>query len=134
MSSYQTKIVSALSKLGSNGTASPDKSNSGTLLADAFLWDTVEAYAKKRSAAAWDVLEKELDIKRPEDPGSHILASTPSFVATAKVSQPVRRFSVDELAKAMKAKYRVPEPTTKEMCEQAKVPGKPSCAFEIVEK
>lgn len=132
--SYQSKIMSVLGRLGSNGTASPDTSNTGAYLADAYLWDTVEAYAKGKSKEAWERLEKELDIKAPEVAGAYVLATSPSFTVTAKVTQPVKRFNVDELAKALKKRYRVPEPTTKEMVEHAKVPTKSVCTLAVIER
>lgn len=137
--SYETDIVKALTKLGqTNGTANPDeKNNTGRLLGEAFLWDKVAAYAKQRSDAAWEALEKEGIVEDTEalSPGDHQLAQSPSFAVFARVTQPVRRFNGEELANLLaKSKYKVPVSTTKEMIDKAKVPTKSMCSLKVVER
>jgi len=133
--SYQVKIISALNRLGLNGTANPDGThNSGRLLGEAFLWDEVVRYAEARSKKAWQALETEGHITRPDEPGEYSLVVSPSFAVTAKVSNPVRRFNVNALAKVLKQKYKVPEPVTVELCEQAKVPTKSSVTYTVAER
>jgi len=137
--SYQTDITRVLAKLGKNGgTENPDsKHNQGRLLGEAFLWDSVEKYAKGRSDAAWEALLREgiIPAKKDLSQGEHEMASSPSFVAIARVTAPVKRFSADELAKLMvKSKYRVPESTTKEMVEKAKVPTTSMASLKIIER
>lgn len=137
--SYETDIIRALSKIGqTNGTANPDaKNNVGGLLGEAFLWDKVRAYAEGRAKAAWLKLEKEEIVpdKKTLSPGDHILAESPSFACTAKVSRPVERFSGDELADLLaKSKYKVPVSTTKELIDQAKIPTTSMVTMKIVER
>jgi hypothetical protein len=48
VTSYRSKIERALSRLGHNGTENPDKSNSGNILGDYYLWKIVTAYAERR--------------------------------------------------------------------------------------
>jgi hypothetical protein len=136
--SYETDIIKALSRMGKNGTENPDaKSNTGRLLGEAFMWDRIEAYAAQRAEAAWAALEKEelVPDKKTLTPGDHQLAQSPSFAIFARVTQPVKRFSGDELAILLaKSKYKVPVSTTKELIDQAKVPTNPMVSMKIVER
>lgn len=99
---YETDIIKQLAKLGkTNGTLNPDaKHNTGSLLGEAFMWDRVEAYARNRSEAAWAALSKEglIPDKKTLEPGDHQITQSPSFAVFARVTQPVKRFSGDELA------------------------------------
>ena len=136
--SYQTEIVKALSKLGKNGTENPDsKHNTGRLIGEAFMWDMVEKYAKSRSETVWRQLAAEdiIPVKSELEPGEHELAYSPSFAIIGRVTQPVKRFSPDELAKMLReSKYKVPESTTKEMIDRAKVPTKSVATLKVVER
>jgi hypothetical protein len=136
--SYETEIIKTLSKIGKNGTLNPDaKHNQGRLLGEAFMWDRIEAYAKNRSEAAWSALSKEgiIPEKKGLDPGEHQLAQSPNFACFARVTQPVKRFSGDELATLLaKSKYKVPVSTTKELIDQAKVPTNPMVTLKVVER
>jgi len=136
--SYETTIVKALSRLGKNGTENPDsKHNTGRLLGEAYMWDQVEKYAKARSAAVWKEMEKEglVPDKKTLDPGEYACADSPSFAVFAKVTQPIRRFDGEQLAGLLaKSKYKVPVSTTKELIEEAKVPGNPAVRMVVVER
>lgn len=133
--SYQAKIIKALTDAVFK-IASPDKTNKGSLLANAFLWDTIQSYAKKQSDAAWADLEK-AELYDPKDagdtPGTFVLAKSTHFTLTLTQSNPVRRFSVDYLAKQLKAKYKIAEPISKQLCEEAKQPTKPTKSLNIIE-
>ena len=98
------------------------------------MWDEVTRFAKARSDAAWKKLEAEGLIEEPTTQGDHALCVSSNFVVTALVSKPVRRFSADALAAALKARYKVPEPVTKTLVEEAKVPTKPSITYAVIEK
>ena len=137
--SYQTDIVKALARLGkTNGTMNPDeKHNAGRLIGEAFLWDQVEKYAKARGDAAWAALASEgiIPAKKELEQGEHELAYSPSFVVIGRVTAPVKRFSADELAKLLRqSKYRVPESTTKEMVDKAKVPTTSMASIKVIER
>jgi len=136
--SYETDIIKALSKFGTNSTTNPDaKSNTGRLLGEAFMWDRIEAYASNRSATRWAALEKEGHIpdKKTLDPGDHQLAQSPNFAIFARVTQPVKRFNADELAILLaKSKYKVPISTTKEMIDAAKIPSTSMVTMKVVER
>lgn len=137
--SYETDIIRQLAKLGkSNGTANPDaKHNTGSLLGEAFMWDHVRRYAENRCDAAWKAMEKEglIPDKTTLDPGDHQITESPSFAIFARVTQPVKRFSGEELAILLaKSKYKVPVSTTKELIDQAKVPSKSIVTMKVVER
>lgn len=137
--SYETDIMKQLTKLGKgNGTANPDaKHNVGGLLGEVFLWDKIASYAKSRSDAIWDEMEKEgiVPDTKTLTPGDHQLAQSPSFAVFARVTNPVKRFSGDELAELLaKSKYKVPVSTTKELIDKAKVPTNPVCSLKVVER
>lgn len=133
--SFQAKIIKALTDAAFK-IASPDTTNKGTLMSNAFLWDTIQAYAKKQSDIAWKKLEEAeiYDVETAGNtPGTFILAKATHFTLTLTQSNPVRRFSVDYLAKALKIKYKIPEPASKQLCEEAKQPTKPSKSLNIIE-
>lgn len=136
---YETDIIKQLAKLGkTNGTLNPDaKHNTGSLLGEAFMWDRVEAYARNRSEAAWAALSKEglIPDKKTLEPGDHQITQSPSFAVFARVTQPVKRFSGDELANLLaKSKYKVPTSTTKELIDHAKVPTSSMVTLKVVER
>ena len=136
--SYESTIIKAISRLGKNGTENPDaKHNTGRLLGDAFMWGAVARYAKQREDAVWKALEKEEVVpdKKTLAPGDHQLADSPSFAIFARVTQPVRTFSGDELAGLLeKSKYKVPISATKEFIDQAKVPTSSRVTMKVVER
>lgn len=114
----------------------PDqKSNAGRFIARAFFWDAVERYAKKQSEAAWETLEKEeiIDTKGLTE-GEHELVTTPGFIVMAKVSAPRKAFKAEVLMAALKKKYKVPEPASRELIEAAKVPGNGTKTLTIIER
>lgn len=136
--SYTTEIRKALGKLGKNGTENPDaKHNVGRMLGEVFLWDQVAKFAEGKAEDAWADLTKEglIPNKKELEPGDHELAYSPSFVVVARVTQPVKQFSRDELAKLMReSKWKVPESATMEMIEQAKVPTTSRASLKVIER
>lgn len=136
--SYESTIVKALSRFGKNGTEGPDvKHNIGRMLGDAFMWSAIAKYAKAKEDSIWKALEREEIIpdKKSLTPGDHQLADSPSFAVFAKVTQPVKTFSGDELAKLFShSKYKVPESTTKEFVDQARVPTTSRVTLKVVER
>lgn len=132
---FQAKIIKALTDAMIK-LQSPDTTNKGTLLSEAFLWDTVESYAKKKSSECWKRLEdsKTYDISDAGTAaGTTCLAKSPHFVLNCTLTNPVRRFNPTWLAKQLKAKYKIPEPIALELCENAKQPSNPSKKLEIIE-
>jgi hypothetical protein len=137
-SSFLGKILKHLNLLGSIGheTAIPDRTNTGKLLGEYFLYNEVRKWAEARSERAWKTLLSQGLVEDPAKlpPGDHGLATSTHFILSAKVSQPVRRFDAAVLAAELKKKYKVPESSTIELCEKAKVPTKPQCTKTIAER
>jgi hypothetical protein len=132
---YITKIVKELNKLGRNGTANPDqKHNVGSYLGEAFLWQEVMRYAEGRRDLLFDKIKTEVANWEELEAGEHEIASSPHFAFVCRVSNPVRRFSADALAKEMRKKFKIPEPVVREMVEQAKVPTKPTVSKKVMER
>lgn len=135
MLSYEAAIIRELRKLGSGETKNPDaKHNVGNMLGDFFLWKTVSKFAEAQMETAFKKLEANGLFKVPTEPGNYELVNSPRFVLNVNVTQPVKRFSADELAALMfKSKYKVPEPFTKSQVEAAKVPGNSMVRKEVKE-
>jgi hypothetical protein len=135
---FKTDIIRFMSGIAAKTLPNPDsKHNQGALIGIAFLWDEIQAYAKKKSDEAWERLEKEGIIPEIDklEPGEHELAYSPSFTILASVTQPVKRFNQGELSMLMaKSKYKVPVSVTAELCDQAKLPGNPQRKLKIVER
>lgn len=123
---FTATIFNELTKLKTKlDDKNPDtKSNTGRLVGRAHMWDQIAKYAKKQSELAWGVLEKEEIVSYVESPGIHRLAESPHFTVTDRVSEPRKAFNADALAEALKKRYKVPVPVTKELVEQAKLPTK----------
>lgn len=116
--------------------ANPDKSNSGNTIARAFLWDQIEAYAKKQATAAWDKMEEDeiIDDYKGLDDGEYHLGESPRFVVMVKVSKPRRERDDDKLAAELKKRYKVPEAITKDLIEKTKKDGSRNRTLSIVER
>jgi hypothetical protein len=132
--SFKAQVLSEISKLDRT-IQSPDTTNKGALLARAFMWDEIASFAKKQSDSAWKELEDAGFIGHPDEQGTHVIATTPKFSCVVQVSNPVKRFSADELQKIMKrSKFKVPEPVMREYIDQAKVGTKPAIKYTISER
>lgn len=118
--------------------AHPDgKHNQGRFILESFLWDQIESIAKGKSADAWDKMEANGVFVPPnkEEAGNSVCGESPKFVISAKVSEKVKRFNGDELAKLLnKSKYKVPVHTAKEFIDKAKVGSTPTVTLRIVER
>jgi hypothetical protein len=139
---YEARIIAHLQQLGSDryspATVNPDgKHNMGRAIGEAYMWDVVAKYADARRKEAHKRMEDQgiVKDKKELDPGDHILADSPSFVITASVTQPVRRFSQEALAQVLsKTKYKVPRAVVDECCEKAKVPSSSTVTVKIAER
>ena len=115
---------------------SQDKSNSGNTIARAYLWDQVQAYAKKQSDEAWKKLEEDeiIDDYKSLDEGEYHLGESPRFVITVKVSKPRKERDDDKLAAELKKRYKVPEAVAKDLIEKSKKDGSRNRTLSIVER
>lgn len=132
---YQTKIMTVLSGL-ENSVPNPDaRHNMGNLLGELFLWRVVKRYAEGKVENAEKGLESRGILKKRElDPGEHLVTESPSFAFTAKVSEKVRRFSPEALAKVLFEKYKVPMPVALHLIDEAKVPTNSTVTLNLIEK
>lgn len=137
LSKYQVRLADVMSRFGKTAeTEPPKKSNQETLLALAYMWDFVAAYAKGRSDAAWKELEdsKIIDATALE-PGEYILAESPNFLCKAVVTAKVKRFNPAALATALnKSKFKVPLPVATKMIEDAKKETTSQVRLNIIER
>lgn len=135
---YITAIISFMGRLGlrDSNTLNPDvKDNTGNILGEAFMWDTVLKVAKGHSDRIWKKMEATIIKADGLAEGAHILASSPRFVCSAVVTAPVRRFNAEALADAMsQPPYKVPKHITLKMVEDAKIGTKGNVRLEVVEK
>lgn len=134
---FQVRLANFLSTIGkTKDTELPKKSNTETLLASAYMWDFIAAYAKGRSDVAWAELEDNNIIDAKElEPGEYILAESPGFVCKANVTAKVKRFAPNVLAESLsKSKYKVPTPIALQLIEQAKVPTTSQTKLNIIER
>lgn len=115
---------------------SPDaKHNTGRVFAEMFIWDEIAAMAKKRSDDLWKRAEGTFYRKDGLEPGTHTFDMSPKYTIGAKVSEPVKRFSVEALASLLSnSKYKVPAPITHQYCSDAKVPTKSSVTLFVAER
>jgi hypothetical protein len=134
----QSTVIRLITKLHETALEknNSDKSNTGKVLANAFVWDTIAKYAKKQSELAWEQMEKDgiISYKGLLASTKYTLAESPSFFVTDNVSTPRKIFTPSVLIAALKKKYKVPEPIAKEMIEAAKVPGNSTHTCAIVER
>lgn len=137
LTKFQVRLVNFMSTIGkTKDTELSKKSNTETLLASAFMWDFIAAYAKGRSDIAWSELEDNNIIDAKElEPGEYILAESPGFVCKANVTAKVKRFSAEALAKILsKSQYKVPVAIVLQMIDTAKVPTTSQTKLNIIER
>lgn len=135
--SYLGKIVKGLNGLIAQlQSQNPDaRDNKGNVLGEIYLWDEIRKIAEAQSKKLWDAAEDNKLLKYDDLPrGSHLIAQSASFIVTAAVSEPVRRFDPDTLAKWFFDNKKVPVIITKEQIEKAKIPTKPQTRVTIMEK
>ena len=141
--SFQAEIIKLLNKLQDTcDKKNPDREaknapHAGTI-ANAYFWTAIEKYAEGKKKEAWKGLEDAgfiPDDVKTYDSGEYVLGEAPSFIIKVKVSEPVKRFSDDHLAKALNtSKYKVPLPVAKEFIAAAKIPSNPTVTKSIIER
>lgn len=115
----------------------PDgKHNAGRSILEAFVWDEIQKLAKGKSDDAWDRMEKAGVYVKPDNrAGRYECGESPHLVIKATVSEPVKRFNEEELARVLEAsQFKVPPHMTKGFVAAAKIPGNPQTRLSIVEK
>ena len=137
---YKTDIIKALDRLERNGTAPAnyDKSNTGVLIATAYLWKTVATIATAKYGDALDSLMRATEFEdetRARPVGEHIITQSSKFAYLAKISNPAKLFDKNELVAALnKSKYKIPAPIAREFIENATKEGNKKLTLTIMEK
>jgi len=117
-----------------------NKTNKGSVLAELFMWKWIEGYAAAKYKQRKQEAKEQGILNLPDDeddaliPGSHIIGESKHFVATANVTEPVRRFSGEELARWFWINHKIPVIITKEQIERAKKPTRSQVRVAIVER
>ncbi len=114
----------------------PDaKHNQGKSILEAFIWDEIQGLAKGRSDQVWDRMESTGIYDKPTKIGKHECGESPHFIIKASVSEPVKRFSEEELARVLEAsQFKVPPHMTKGFVGAAKVPGSSQVRVKVEER
>lgn len=143
MASFMQEITKHLNKLqdvcdSKNPDAKAKNAPHGALMGQWFFWNAIEKFAKGKKDAVDKLLSEDdkfdSDVIRKYDPGEYVLGEAPSFIAKAKVSEPVKRFDGDHLANALNKKYKVPVPIVKQMIDEAKQPSASTVTKTILER
>jgi len=117
-----------------------NKTNKGVVLAELFMWKWIEGYAAAKYKQVKKDAKEQGILNLPDDeddaliPGSHIIGESRHFVATANVTEPVKRFSGEELAQWFWRNHQIPVIVTKEQIEKAKIKTKSQVKVAIVER
>lgn len=114
----------------------PDtKHNQGRSIIEAFIWDEIQGLAKGRSDSVWERMEKAGIYEKPLKPGKYECGESPSFVIRATVTEPIKRFNEEELARVLEAStFKIPPHMTKGFVGAAKIPTTSQVRLTIVER
>ena len=114
----------------------PDaKHNQGRSILEAFIWDEIQGLAKGRSDQVWERMEKAGIYEKPLKAGKFECGESPHFIIKATVTEPVKRFQEDELARVLEASpFKIPPHMTKGFVGAAKVPGNGQVRVKIEER
>lgn len=133
--SYKQAIITYITGLGRrNGHANPDKTNTGSIMAEVFQWQTAHQIVEARLKAAKERL-REVIKEPPTKPGIAILGESPMFTAMATVKKGAQRFDRDVFIDAVIERW--PEIKRHELVEIAAASIKvaaPATTITIVER
>jgi hypothetical protein len=141
---FQAEIIKRLTKTVEElEKTNPDtKSNTGRALGKAYLLGIISDYSDRQyqelmgGGNKLGSLREEKIVDDPSklDPGEYVLAESPKFVVTCKVSEPRMSFDEDVFAALLKKKYKVPEAITKDFIQKSKTPGSKNKTIKILER
>jgi len=115
----------------------PDsKHNQGRAILEAYIWDEIAKLAKGRSDNTWEKMEKAGIYTKPDPKaGKYECGESPHFIIKATVSEPIKRFNEEELARVLEAsQFKIPPHMTKGFVGAAKVPGSSATRLTIEER
>lgn len=131
---FASEIFKHLNNIG-KGVLVPTKVNSPVNLGELFLWTEIFKFAERRKDALWkNAIEDGHIIVEGLDIGSHELLGQAGFLATAEVSEKVRRFSESEMVALIVKDTKLSEPQAKQLVARAKVPTKSTVTKKIIER
>lgn len=137
--SYKAEILKAITRFGTtNGTKNPDeRSNTGRLLGEVFLWETAKDFCASREKAAWAALESmelfDPDELRESGPAESIVTKSPNFALSVKVSNPRMMFDKDLFIERVAEAFKIDKHKLIEIATQAKTPSKPPLSKKVLE-
>jgi len=114
-----------------------DKSNSGMRFAEWFFWDELKRLAENKAESLRDGMIEDDILKDPksiEEAGTHELGESKKFISTVAVTEPVQKFSEQELGKILLKNHKVPLSATMTACKLAKVSTNPRRTIKIIER
>lgn len=137
--SIEAKTVAALQAAVKSIKHPDERHNVGHTLGELHIWSVIKKLAETKVEDLYKTLQTEGHCDLAEvasrAAGNYEIVTSPKFALVVEVTQPVKRFDVNALSQALlKSKYKVPEHTTKELAEAAKVPTKGQVRKKVVER
>lgn len=131
---FGTEIFKLLSSIGKSVLPVP-RVNSPVNLGELFLWTEIMKFAEKRKDALWkDAIVGGHIVVDGLDPGEHELLTQGGFISVADVSNPVKRFSADEMVRLIVKETKLSLPKAVAMVAAAKVPTKSTVTKKVIER
>jgi hypothetical protein len=137
--SYKADILKAITRFGTtNGTKNPDeRSNTGQLLGEVFLWETARDLCADRAKSAWADLESmelysDADLRSLGESES-IVVKSPHFALSVKVSKPRMMFDRDLFIERIAADFKIDKHRLIELATTCKAASKPPLSKKVLE-
>lgn len=114
-----------------------DKSNTGAMFAEWYFWDELERLAGNKAETLMKKMVADELLKDPKDfeaPGTYDLGECPGFVSTIAVTEKVRTFSVQEMARLLNKSHKIPVPAVIQAADAAKIPTNSRRTVKIIER
>lgn len=118
--------------------ATPDKSNIGTVLHKAFVWQFVSKAAAKKLKSAWAEVEdatliKDKDWYRENQTGKKLVKDTDSYSVQCEVKNAPTPFSQEKFIDTVAKRYRIKKEELMAIAEASTAEGTKPVSFEILE-
>jgi hypothetical protein len=134
---FLVNLVAGMLKSFLSEAKKKDKSNSGQLFAEWYFWDKLQRLADAKAETLKSKMIADELLKDPktfEQPGTFEIGECPGFISTISVTEKVRTFSVQELAKLLNKSHKIPVPAVIQAADQAKVPLNCRRTVKIIER
>lgn len=133
------KLLAYVNAIGSpkSGVRNPsEKSNTGSALFRAFVWQEISSHAEKEGKKAWaEVLEiagQDDDSLREHPQGESILLEGGAFSAIVKITAPRKTFSKEAFIAAVAKQYKIPVAKLEALAAKCVVEGKPPVSKRVL--